>query len=322
METLTYVITSIENELKRVLDNAGIYYRIFARQKSNESIEKKLASKKEKYVSEGKKMQDIIGIRIVFYFMEDVKIISDYLHSEDNYVDDSDSQNDIKNAEGQISSIHNLSDKLFMPTRLNIVMRMNEKDTESLYRELANSDEERYDTSLIDNTYEIQLRTVLSEGWHEVEHDLRYKTQNEDWWTYCDEESRMLNGIYATLETSERAMDYIFSSIAYKNYKKSEWNAMLKNHLRIHFQKSELSQQILDILNEDKTLCKSIFRANRRDIIDKLLSCGRYPLLMDNLVFLINRFIDSPSSKIINLEPNIIKTELDKIEKRSELITL
>ena len=50
---------------------------------------------------------------------------------------------------------------------------MEERHTEELQKELSNVDINEFDAALIDNTYEIQLRTVLSEGWHEVEHDLR-----------------------------------------------------------------------------------------------------------------------------------------------------
>ncbi len=57
---------------------------------------------------------------------------------------------------------------------------------------------------LIDSTFELQIRSILSEGWHEVEHDLRYKAKQD--WIGNDVESRKLNGIYATLETSEWTM--------------------------------------------------------------------------------------------------------------------
>lgn len=51
-----------------LLDKAGMYYRIFSRVKSEESINKKLIEKASSYRENGKKMQDIIGIRIIFIF--------------------------------------------------------------------------------------------------------------------------------------------------------------------------------------------------------------------------------------------------------------
>lgn len=315
MNELNFVINNILSDLKRMLDNAGIYYRIFARQKSIESIKKKMDIKASAYKSSGKKMQDIIGVRIVFYFMEDVEIISEYLHGLSSYVNDSNSKEDIEEANKQVTSIKNLDDKIFMPTRLNLIFRMESRDSNELKMELDNaSSSVTFDTSLIDDTYEIQLRTVLSEGWHEVEHDLRYKTKNESWWMDCDVESRMLNGIYATLETSERAMDYIFSTIAYKNYRKKEWSAMIRNHLRIHTLDFSIPNYMIDILNDDNELAKNIFRIERKEIINHLLNYGSaYPLKMENIVFLINRMLKTPSNVIITKENAIIKTQLNKI---------
>lgn len=311
MNELNYIISSIISDLKKVLDNAGIYYRIFARQKTNSSIKNKLYKKADTYRKENRKMQDIIGVRIVFYFLDDVEIINDFLHSLPNYENDSDSQKDIKKIGEKMEELDNLSDKIFMPIRLNLIFRMDDNITEELRKELNTVND--FDSSLIDNTYEVQLRTVLSEGWHEVEHDLRYKTKHESWWQYCDVESRMLNGIYATLETSERAMRQVFSTIAYKNYRNKEWDAMLRNHLRLHTLDLHLSANITNVLNEDVELTKRLFRIERKDIIDKLLKLGTaFPLKMDNLVFLINRMLASPSDTLKQMENRVIKELLDK----------
>lgn len=313
MNELNYIINGIVDDLKQILDKAGIYYRIFARQKSNNSIQKKLALKGDKYRKCGEKMQDIIGVRIIFYFMEDVEIVNQYLHKHPLYLSDSDSKNDINKANRQVTGITNLDDKIFMPTRLNLIFRMDEKQTRELQQELDNVQLEEFDSSLIDNTYEIQLRTVLSEGWHEVEHDLRYKTREESWWETCDVESRMLNGIYATLETSERAMDHIFSSIAYKNYKQREWSAMLRNHLKLHTVDLHLPDILNKILDSDCKLAKELFRVNRKKVIDVLLNLKmRYPLKMENILFLINRMLDVPSEKLKEKENEVICNILNK----------
>lgn len=313
MNELNYIINGIVDDLKQILDKAGIYYRIFARQKSNNSIQKKLALKGDKYRKCGEKMQDIIGVRIIFYFMEDVEIVNQYLHKHPLYLSDSDSKNDINKANRQVTGITNLDDKIFMPTRLNLIFRMDEKQTRELQQELDNVQLEEFDSSLIDNTYEIQLRTVLSEGWHEVEHDLRYKTREESWWDTCDVESRMLNGIYATLETSERAMDHIFSSIAYKNYKQCEWSAMLRNHLKLHTVDLHLPDILNKILDSDRKLAKELFRVNRKKVIDVLLNLKmRYPLKIDNILFLINRMLDVPSEKLKEKENEVICNILNK----------
>lgn len=315
MNELTYVISDIKQELERMLQNAGIYYRIFARQKTTSSVQKKLLIKGDDYKAKNKKMQDIIGVRIVFYFMDDVDIFNDYLHRHPRFIDDSSSQKDLEKAQKINNQIENLAEKMFMPVRLNLVFKMDEHHKEELYKELESQNE--IDAFLIDATYEIQLRTVLSEGWHEVEHDLRYKSKNEAWWKKCEDESRMLNGIYATLETSERALLQIFSSISYKNYKSGDWSAMMRNHLRLHTQDTTLSANLLALLDNDKNLAKSIFRVPRKKLIEQLLLFPTpYPLKLDNILFLMNR-MSVNNELIIREENQIIKGLLDKFIKKN-----
>lgn len=79
---------------------------------------------------------------------------------------------------GSVDGLEKLTDKVFMPTRLNLIFRMDDFCSRELVNVLKDID--GIDSSLIDCTYEIQLRTVLSEGWHEVEHDLRYKCRTEN----------------------------------------------------------------------------------------------------------------------------------------------
>ena len=55
--------SNIEERIIPLLDKAGMYYRIFSRAKSKESIEKKLLAKGDVYRRENRKMQDIIGLR-------------------------------------------------------------------------------------------------------------------------------------------------------------------------------------------------------------------------------------------------------------------
>ena len=77
--------TNIENRIIPILDKAGMYYRIFSRVKSTSSINRKLSKKAIEYREKGKKMQDIIGIRIIFYFQEDVNIFYEKLKCMEGY---------------------------------------------------------------------------------------------------------------------------------------------------------------------------------------------------------------------------------------------
>lgn len=287
------VITPILDELSKALDKAGIYYRVFTRSKSPESIKRKLKQKGDKYREERKKLQDIIGIRFVFYFLDDIEIFASYLRKKSNFLEESNSTKELEEAkEGSIGS---LSDKIFMPSRLNLIFRMEEDIATELGYILQNID--GIDTNLIDTTYEVQLRTVLSEGWHEIEHDLRYKCKNEAWWNYCHIESRMLNGIYASLETNEMALSHLFFEISYKNYKRKDWEAMVRNHLRIKLT-AGLSTEIKEILNDSSDVAKLILKQEKGKLISLLFNAPlSFPLKIDNIVYLINEMQEEGKSE-------------------------
>ncbi len=318
MKDLQFIVNDIKAEIEKPLQRSGIYYRIFARQKSDASIKKKMEEKADVYRADGKKMQDLIGLRIIVYFREDVELIHDYFKNHfPNYLETSDTNEDIAKAESHDSILGVLRDKVFMPTRLNLIIRMDEYCSKNLSEGLYAED---INTSLIDNTYELQLRSVLSEGWHEVEHDLRYKTRNDEWWTHCETESRMLNGIYATLETSERAMEQVFSSIAYKNYKSKDWSAMIRNHFKIRIT-GQMSDGLRQMFNDNIRLSKAVFRFRRDVLIGKLMKLNTtYPLTIDNVIYLISRMSDSIDpiikNEIIGMEPRHIRMTLDKMFER------
>lgn len=304
----SYYENYIVSRLRLYLDHAGLFYRVFSRSKSVYSIKKKIEKKKNKYSVNGSKMQDLIGIRIVFYFIDDVSIFADFLRKKDFYVDESNSEREL--AHLNIQNI-DLSNTVFMPTRLNLICKIPESLVNDLQQELHVVTD--FDSNLIDMTYEIQLRSVLSEGWHEVEHDLRYKCKDEDWWDYCKEESRFLNGIFATLETSERSMKELFSNIAYKNYKHKDWAAMLRNHLCLRFIDSDLDDWVVDMFNIDEDIAKAYYRFDRSALIKVLCQSPIIlKLKMMHVVFLINRMANI-SDEITAKENLVMKEMLDKL---------
>ena len=310
---MEHIERSIVNELSKRLDSAKMYYRIFSRTKSKESIKSKLNKKREKYLHNGEKMQDIIGIRIVFYFAADVYLFYNFLKSLDNFESESTTYEQLHNLQKRISDI-DLSTVVFMPTRLNLVLRMNDEQTELMRLALpAFCDAD--DVALVDNTYEIQLRTVFSEGWHEVEHDLRYKTNTEAWWKDCEIESRMLNGIFATLETSERAMAHLFDNIAYKNYKSEDWDAMIRNHFCLRFSIDKLPPDIQQVLSNNRCqIGKKIFKSDRNEIVRRLLESPISCIMTTaNIVYIINRIYLHEDS-LFKLEPSGTKTVLDRMQ--------
>ncbi len=288
MSAAELIIKEIENRLKDNLSHCGFMFHIFSRVKSTESINIKLSKKAELYRQEGKKMQDFLALRITLYFSDDVEIVHQHLKSMPNFLDE---------------SVDTAEVDRFCPKRLNLILRVPEKFKKEM--NLAISQTEYKD--LIDDTYEIQIRTILSEGWHEVEHDLRYKCKEE--WEDFNEESRLLNGIYATLESAEWSMLTLFDRLAYSHYKKENWNCMMRNKMRIRFADKSLSEETINYLNDNKTVAKSLFRVNRSKVMKLMMEKGfRFPLTYDTMLHLLNH-LDVSDEKLALLADKALQDE-------------
>ncbi len=215
------LVQKIETEMQSI----GLFYRIFYRIKTDDSVKKKLLFKKETYSSSGRKLQDIIGIRITLYFSDDVSILDDLIKKNYNIIDTS--------IDG---SVHNV----FGPARYNIVCKIpNELTTDIDFSNI-------YD-GLVDNSFEIQIRTIFSEGWHEIEHDMRYKRKEE--WAIFDSLSRSMNGIIATLENCDFLILKILDEISYQSYKQNNWNSMMFFKLRIRMNNEFMKQEYVECFN-------------------------------------------------------------------------
>lgn len=254
----------IVEKIKSKLDDTGIMYRIFYRAKSSASLSKKLSSDKEYGLT--KKIQDLIGIRIVLYFNDDIEITRSIVSSI--FIERT---NDI--------NIDKFNKDKFGVTIYNIVYSLDE-DLASILN-LREHDER------LDTTFELQIRTIFSEGWHEIEHDLRYKYQND--WSNHDQEYRLLNGVYASLENSEWTMMKIFDELAYSHYKRKDWAAMLRQKFRLRFTEDQISQPILDIFERTTDVAKSFFRIDRSTLLKEMCKRGYYyPLNLDNIIYFSN----------------------------------
>ena len=261
---LDSIARHISDSISSDLNRAGIMYRLFYRVKSGKSIEQKIIAKDYKKL--GNKITDLIGIRITLYFQDDVNIVYNYLKNKSNF---------------DHHSTDNPSINLFQPIRCNLTFNFLEAD--KLEVQTIIDDE----ADLIDTKYEIQLRTVLSEGWHEVEHDLRYKCK-EDWAGHEDLE-RNLNGIYATLETSEFSMLELFNNLSHRHYKKNNIEGLIKTQFRIRLSEGELSDSIETYINQNKEVIKKFHRINRSNLIQIILK-SKYtmPLTKDNFILICN----------------------------------
>ena len=287
MLTLEEIKDSILNDLSQRMTQSGIMFRIFGRAKSVRSLEHKMQIKGDKYRA-GAKIQDMIGVRIVLYFSEDVEAMEIFLCNDD-LVD---------------RSVDNLDVSTFRPQRLNLVKKIPEKYVEDFHAALP-KDYAPY----LDDTYEIQIRTVFSEGWHEVEHDLRYKCEED--WEGCDFFSRQLNGVIATLETAQWSMGAIFHEMAQKNLVNGNYHAMLRNKLLLRFADDDLSEELKNYLDIHDDIARQLYQTDRLVFLMALLNHDSpIPLLYDNVVFLINR-IDIMDEGIKELESEAFRKAFD-----------
>lgn len=246
------------------LDKIGVMYRIFSRVKDVSSLNKKIESD-DKYINGKAKIQDLVGIRVVLYFPDDIELVHDVISS--SYAE---SKKD--------TSIDDLDANTFKPVRYNLVY--------SLLDEL-NYNIPGPNGAVVDSTFELQIRTVFSEGWHEVEHDLRYKYQDD--WISSPGESRKLNGVYAALETSEWTMVQLLEEVAYKHYKNKSWEAMFRQKLRLRMRGFKLGENLTQIFDNDIELAKKFFRIDRLSLIGELYKREySYPLELSNIVLFCN----------------------------------
>lgn len=276
-----HITKRVEEELHR----SGLMFRLFSRIKDNNSIHEKMTRKG--YRENNRMMQDLIGIRVTTYFSDDVVLLFDHFSNFFEHVE----------------SVYDApKTNEFNPIRRNLVCRMGDEAAET-FADLRKLNPDIFNH--IDSTFEIQFRTTLSEGWHEVEHIMRYKCSND--WKELEDESRMFNGIYATLETNDYTLKSMFDDIAYLHYKNQRWEAMLRAKFRLKFKLGHLGPELNQILNERPDIARELFKLNRIEIVSALVNSRiKLPISFNNIVYLCNhiylkqRVIESLAPKIIN----------------------
>lgn len=273
---------SISRQVEHILNCAGIFFRIFHRGKSLGSLQQKIQKNPGKY-GDGKKIQDIVGIRVCLYFSDDIDLAKELVCKKFKYSEES-------------SSIDLPEKTQFGPTRYNLIFSIPEDISRSM--SLPQSMER-----IVDETFELQIRTILSEGWHEVEHDLRYKFPND--WANDDWASRAFNGVFASLETSEWTMLKILDDQAHSNYKSGNWAAMIRSKFRLRFTDHNLDPLLAQWLSESPSAAKNLFRASRSEMLEYILSIGNMPVTMNNLVYLYN-IRNAKDSRILEVTPKYL----------------
>ena len=146
------LLSIIEEKLRK----AGFYYRVAYRVKAVDSMVDKLIFKDYRRPgteNEDKKMQDLVGIRIILYFTDDLAICRNLLDT-------------LFSEPGQWETTEN-NEYEFKAMKINGIFKMPAYLTKTIINPVL--------SEYIDDTFEIQVRTNSFEGWHEIEHDLRYK---------------------------------------------------------------------------------------------------------------------------------------------------
>ena len=286
---LQAITQKIESQMFQHLNQSGMMFRLFSRVKSTSSLQHKMQIKGHNYRTGKSLIQDMIGIRIVLYFQDDVDALAFY-HSCGEVVS---------------SSIDEFDTCTFRPQRLNLTCNLPAEFVEDFRKALP----EEF-APYIDNTYEIQIRTIFSEGWHEVEHDLRYKCKED--WEGCESYSRILNGVIATLETAEWNMKELFDQMARVNFNNKNYRAMLRNKMHLRIKGEEFSANVNQYLLEHTHVAESILNTDRFVIILTLLNHQKpIELTYDNLLFLINR-IEINNQELKDMESEDTRKMLDE----------
>lgn len=285
MDILNHIGETIASDIQRTIDPLALHYRLHWRVKEIDSLKNKIQSKGY-YSKEGKKVQDIIGFRITTYFYDDVKLLWNVFKQVFDVVDEEYDQE---------------KTDVFGILRKNMVCAM-PKHLAQLHTELATSDKTYI---LTDHTFEIQFRTTFSEGWHEIDHALRYKCKDD--WAQYPEEERYFNGIFAALESNDRMLKSLFDDLAYNHYKNNNWEAMMRTKFRLHFQKTKFS--LMQYIQEDHSLAKIILRCSRDKILLTMAKYKSYiPMTFDNLFWFII-YIEAPEHYIMKSIPSVFFNE-------------
>lgn len=275
IEEINNVKMSLLNTLVTKLNNAGIYFNSTSRIKSESSLLHKLETGKYSMQEGGRKIQDIIGIRINLFYLEDMDICEKIL--EETFLLDNWSKT--KNEENK-----------FEAQKCNGVFRIPSKYLRNIPASVWNKP--------FDQTFEVQLRTVLFEDWHEIEHEMRYKyklgsdSKETDLWTGHEDLSRVMNSIIANLELCDWSIMQIFNSIHDSQYKEKNWENAIRSKYRLRITQDPLKPELREYLDNNPDIVAQFHTVSKRELVDILLNKKYHKeLTPDRVIYLINKEI-------------------------------
>ena len=288
----------LEEDIRTILGRTGIYFRIFNRAKTPFSIAQKLEKQGYGFGENEKKMQDLLGLRVVVYYQDDREIVRTILEKTFRQV-------------GEWSKTDNTEEE-FKASKLNGVFRIPEE-----YRRVYNGD---IGFLPIDITFEVQLRTISFEGWHEIEHDMRYKSPyGEEFWRNNEDLSRTLNCVLANLELCDWSTLNVFDQLAHYHYKEGNWEMMLKGKFRLRFAVQPLSEKLGEFLDEHEEVASCLYQCSRPEVLFALLRDGYHDVITYDLLVKVNN--DSVADYEVRLQRKLAKLCHDvlKIEKPARI---
>ena len=275
----------LEEDITGILDRAGIYFRIFHRAKTPFSIARKLEKDGYGFEDGEKKLQDLIGLRVVVYYYDDMAIIRTILEETFRRV-------------GEWSQTGTTEEE-FKATKLNGVFRVPDE-----YQRIYNGDISGIPA---DFTFEVQLRTISFEGWHEIEHDMRYKsTHGDEFWRNNEDLSRTLNCVLANLELCDWSTLSVFDKLAEYHFHEGNWEMMMKGKYRLRFDVQPLAPELVEFLNENPEVAYCLYRSERDQVIFAMLRDGHHDKITYNLVLKVT------NNAVANYDGRT-KRKLDKI---------
>ena len=247
--------SEVEHLIKSILQANQINYNaITSRLKTRESLAEKIDRKQGKYANISE-ITDIVGIRIITYYSEDVDRVSEIIESEFEV--------DIENS---IDKRESLKPDRFGYCSVHYVVKLN--PTRLAFCEYSAFKEIKC---------EIQIRTVLQHAWAEIEHDIGYKSEI----TIPKEMRRSFSRIAGLLEIADKEFNHIRQSLAdykanaqtqieNKEFLNRELDAVIlqvilksnESVLNINKHISDLVRESLVEVEGDEEFKDSIFRLN------------------------------------------------------------
>jgi ppGpp synthetase/RelA/SpoT-type nucleotidyltranferase len=241
-ENIKTVVTIIEELINIRLSCMGFFYRLFSRIKTKESIKKKFEKKND---TKEYKMQDFIGFRLVLYFADDIPIIEGAL---------------LKDFSLDNKSVDKQKENEFSIRRCNYVYKI----PKGLLKAFKNS----INDLLIDTTFELQIRTLNSESWQEIDHDFKYKPSKN---FFKGAIARKYNSLIATYELVEYATISIFDEICERIRMEKDVKYLIFYKFRIRIKNFEkyIYRNNNNIKKDE--LINMIYSSNRKIILLNLL---------------------------------------------------